>query len=110
MANFFFNIPVPREETDVAATAGTEEQLPPSAGVGVFTSPQSIVSFPVAAGLVSSTWKVLGQVWPFHLPLRACDVARGFAGSNSRLARRTFGDDPLTAAESYPSPLESPVR
>lgn len=30
--------------------------------VGVFTSPQAVVTFPAASGLITVVWKVLGQV------------------------------------------------
>lgn len=51
--------------------AGTESR---EAAVGVFISPQSITSFPVAASVVAVCWQVAKKVWPmwgddFMVPL-----------------------------------------
>lgn len=57
-----------------ADKATTEQSAQPPAGVGgqtpssdanavgVFTSPQAVVTFPAASGLITVVWKVLGQV------------------------------------------------
>jgi hypothetical protein len=64
----FFNIPtanVPFGSGPSAASAeGGNAAPPPAPGVGVFASPQSVMTFPVATGMVSATWKVLSQVFP----------------------------------------------
>ncbi len=45
--------------------AQAAQPVPAATGVGVFTSPQALMTFPVATGLVSATWKVFGQVFPW---------------------------------------------
>ena len=37
---------------------------PPATSTGVFLTPQSLVTFPVASAVVAVVWKVLGSVFP----------------------------------------------
>ena len=56
------NLPPPN-----SAPANAVVNATPSAGspqIGIFTTPQSLVTFPVATAAVTTIWKVLGSVHP----------------------------------------------
>ena len=74
--NELFNIPVATPALTAAAAAAAHPAPAPAAAaavaitpapeaaVPVFTSGQTVITFPAASGLISITWKVLGNVNP----------------------------------------------
>ncbi len=52
------NVPITSAAPARAAAPGE----PPK--IGVFTTAQSLVTFPVASGLVTLVWRVIAAVWP----------------------------------------------
>ena len=69
----------------LAAPTPTGETTPPAPGegsVGVFITPQSLLTFPGASGAVLVIWKVLGKIFSqpnsIYLPLLAASVVGMF--------------------------------
>jgi len=68
--------PAPRALRVVAP--GSTAKAPATSGVGVFITPQSIMTFPVASGAVFATWKVFGTIFPAIATNKAFPLATSF--------------------------------
>ena len=64
MVNIHFDSTRAGAALEAAELAGAQPAARQPASVGVFVTPQSLMTFPVASTVVTLIWKVLAKVFP----------------------------------------------